>query len=115
MRAATGVTVTGRKLRPISLAEVSPEFAESVGLDEACEQIRMTLEPDELGAGTPDGNIMLIRALQSWAMDMDTSNQEALTSSPEELDAILALDLTNAYGLFYRSGAMQKLGTICRF
>ena len=70
-------TLTGRKLRPITLVESLVKFAEAVGLDELTEEIRKYMEPMQLGVGTPDGNIVLLRVLQSWANDIEVESSRA--------------------------------------
>eukprot|EP00973_Karenia_brevis_P026450 3648938-Karenia_brevis.AAC.1 len=103
-------TQTGRKLRPIVLLETLPKFAEAVGLDEANDQVRRVLEPEQLGAGTPDGNIILLRALQAWSKEMAEANYVNLAAAHlNALEAVVALDLTNAYGFFHRSGALAEV------
>eukprot|EP00973_Karenia_brevis_P043625 6044430-Karenia_brevis.AAC.1 len=43
---------------------------------------------------------------------MEDSNRDKLTQQAwEEVEAITALDLTNAYGLFYRSGAIEEVSS----
>ena len=101
---------TGRKLRPITLLEALPKFAEAVGLDEGAEEIRKVFEPDQLGVNTPDGNIILLRTLQAWASDIEQANVERFEHERwDELEAMAALDLKNAYGNFYRSGAVNEV------
>ena len=103
-------TPTGRKLRPIILAEVLPKFAEAVGLDECSEDTRNYFDPDQLGVGTPYGNIILLRALQSWSQEMEEADAEKLAAGAlEELEAVMAMDLTNAYGRFYRFTAIAEI------
>eukprot|EP00973_Karenia_brevis_P095954 12429956-Karenia_brevis.AAC.1 len=103
-------TQTGRKLRPIVLLECLPKFAEAVTLDAEAETIQRILEPEQLGVGTPDGNIILLRMMQAWAEEIETSNKDKIARGIlDELEAMAALDLTNAYGLFYRSGAIKEI------
>eukprot|EP00973_Karenia_brevis_P021632 2975424-Karenia_brevis.AAC.1 len=103
-------TVTGRKLRPITLLEVLVKFAESVCLDEAAETVKTYMEPAQLGVGTPDGNVILLRVLQSWAEDMETDNAQAVQDGRlEALQAIAPLDFTNAYGMFFRSHVVHEV------
>jgi len=72
--------------------------------------VRSTFEPEQLGVSTPDGNIILLRALQNWSNQIETANKEKiLQDDMDNLEAVLALDLTNAYGMFYRTGAIAEL------
>jgi len=103
-------TPTGRKLRPITLSESLPKLAEAVVLDELVEAITKLFEPEQLGVGTADGNIILLRALQNWCHDIEEGNAQKLQQNDiENLEAVLALDLTNAYGMFHRSGAIAEV------
>ena len=105
-------TPTGRKLRPITLAEVLVKFSESEGLDEQMTEIKAKMEPAQLGVGTPEGNILVLRMLQAWASDMEDDNSRCLLENDlEALQSIIALDLTNAYGLFFRS---KTIDTVAR-
>ena len=56
-------TQTGSKLRPIVLLESLPNFAEAVALDQEVDNVKKFMEPEQLGAGTLDGNIILLRLL----------------------------------------------------
>ena len=103
-----------RKLRPIALAEALLKFAEGLAVDAALPQLTAFLEPAQLGAATPDGAPIIIRAIRSWAADIvESAHNPATTpradgSSPSE-DAIVGLDLKNAYGLIYRSSCLEGL------
>ena len=101
-------TQTGRKL-PITLCECLPKFAEAVVQDEMAESIRTLFEPEQLGVSTPDGNIILLRALQNWSQEMEAANKERVANDDlNNLEAVVALDLTNAYGMC-RSGAIAEM------
>eukprot|EP00973_Karenia_brevis_P049172 6820734-Karenia_brevis.AAC.1 len=101
---------TGRKLRPITLTESLVKFAESVGIDVLVDDIRRTFEPGQVGICTPDGNILLLRALQSWTSEMESANIENMAQNVfDDLDAVLGIDFTNAYGKFFRSQAIRAI------
>ena len=107
--------VTGRKIRPITLAESLVKFAESVVSDMMHEDVRKHLEPMQLGCGTPDGNIILLKILQAWAADMEKANAEALVEDAlDKLGAVIALDLKNADGMCNRSLAVDEIMEIMR-
>ena len=72
-------TRTGRKLRPITLTENLIKFTDSVGIDEHVAEVKRVFEPGQLGICTPDGNIILLRALQSWSEHIESSNKNRLT------------------------------------
>ena len=104
-----------RKLRPIALTEHLLKVAESIIIDETMTQLRATFEPRQLGAGTPDGNVLIYRILQSWLHDIeanginDTCVDGAFTEDSCRRDALLGLDMENAYGRFLRSAAIKGL------
>ena len=48
--------------------------------------------------------------LQAWASEIEVVNEIHVSQGDfENLEAIVALDLTNAYGLFYRSHAIDEV------
>jgi len=103
---------TRRKIRPIALEEALLRFAETVACDAEIDQALATLEPHQLGAGTPDGTVLLVNVLRMW---LSADEQPALADdgvgSPaaDVLDAPLyfSSDLRNAYGLVKRSALLR--------
>ena len=55
-----------RKLRPIALAEALLKLAEGVIIDQHIWGLRRAVEPRQLGAGTPDGCVLVVKALRLW-------------------------------------------------
>ena len=103
-----------RKLRPIAMAEALLKFAEGLAVDAALPQLTAFLEPTQLGVATPDGSPVIIRAIRSWAADIVASAQDpSLTPRSDAIapseDAIVGLDLKNAYGLIFRSSCLEGL------
>ena len=50
------------------------------------------------------------RTLQSWSKDMESQNAKRICNEDlEDLEAVVALDLVNAYGNFNRSGALAEV------
>eukprot|EP00973_Karenia_brevis_P050004 6942216-Karenia_brevis.AAC.1 len=48
--------------------------------------------------------------MQAWAEEIESSNTRKMQQGLfDELEAVAALDLTNAYGFFYRSGAIKEI------
>ncbi|CAK0842031.1 unnamed protein product [Prorocentrum cordatum] len=90
----------GRKLRGIALLEHLIKFAESAALAGRVLAARRRLEPVNLGL-TPDGCPIVARTLRGWARRFESP---APGQSPE---AIVKLDLKNAYGAMLRSVVMQ--------
>ena len=63
-----------------------------------------------LGVGTPDGNVIILRVLQSWVEELERHNKEAWAQQKwEEIKALIGIDLSNAYGEYLRSGAVQEI------
>ena len=56
-----------RKLRPIALEEAPVKFSESAAIDALGTDTYKTIEPWQVGSGTPDGAILAIQVLQAWA------------------------------------------------
>ena len=59
-----------RKLRPIALAEALLKLAEGLAVDAALPVLARYLEPNQLGATTPDGAPIIVRVIRSWAADI---------------------------------------------
>lgn len=104
-------TPTGHKVRPIVLCECLVQFAEDVEIESEWETIRGYTERNaNLGVGTPDGNLIILRVLESWVNKMEIENQAAWAEQQlDELKALLGIDLTNSDGEYYRSGAIEEV------
>eukprot|EP00973_Karenia_brevis_P053820 7476064-Karenia_brevis.AAC.1 len=86
------------------------KFAESVGIDGCIEDVRRAFEPGQVGICTPDGNIVLLRALQSWSKDMEEDNLDKIARHEyADLEGTLGVDFTNAYGKYFRSAAIHGI------
>ena len=67
--------ITGHKIRPITLCECLVKFAEGVGIEEDWDRIKQYMESNaNLGVGTADGNVIILRMLQSWVAEMEKHN-----------------------------------------
>jgi len=53
-------------------------------LDATAEDIRQFREPDQLGAGMPDGNIVFLRCLQAWAHEIEDTNAVHMLAEAHE-------------------------------
>ena len=78
------------------------------------ENILRVLEPLQMGAGTPDGTVLLVQLLRQWVkaaeapdMDQQTTTLEAATL--DALQVIFSTDLKNAYGNAYRSVMLRAV------
>ena len=102
---------TTRKKRGIVLGECLVKFAEGIHIKMLQEKIRSKLEPYQLGSGTPDGHVILLRLLQNWAADLEEDNIRMIPDGPNAEDSLAEIDftgvagtdLTNAYGRYFRS------------
>ena len=104
-----------RKLRPIGLAKSLTKFVEAAIIDDIMPRVLAALEPTQLGAGTPDGCVIIVRMLQAWIRDMllkgDVSDVgcNGLNGDESFFERILPLDLQNAYGRFLRSAGLKGM------
>ena len=55
-----------RKLRPIALEEAPGKFSGSAAIDAFGTDAFESIEPLQVGSGTPDGAILAIQVLQAW-------------------------------------------------
>ena len=68
------------------------------------------MEPEQLGVGTLDGNILILRSLESWSAEIEAGNATSILAEElARLEGIAALDLHNADGGFYRSSAIDEI------
>ena len=113
-----------RKLRPIALEEALVKFVEGVACDAAIAIVLKKLEPLQLGAGTPDGTVLVVNMLREWAEGAVTAahegdlGQNALNNAAvlDELEIIFSTDLCNAYGNAFRSAMLRAgMGQILLF
>ena len=104
-------TDTGHKIRPITLCECLVKFEEGVGIVEDWDGVKKYMEKNaNLGVGTPDGNVIILRVLQSWVEEIEKENEEAWNHQKwDELKALIGIDLTNAYGEYFRSEAVEEI------
>ena len=68
--------ITGHKIRPIILCECLVKFSEGIEIEEEWEEIGKYMEGNSnLGVGTPDGNVIILRMLQTWVEEAEVGNQ----------------------------------------
>ena len=80
--------------------------------DAEIDQVLAILEPHQLGAGTPDGTVLLVNVLRMW---LSADEQPALGGEQEgntgcdAIDAPLyfSSDFRNAYGFVKRSALLR--------
>ncbi len=100
---------TGRKLRPLGLAEALTKLAESCAIQREMKRLHQVLEPGNLGIVTSGGALVLQNMLECWASDLELYNRNQLAQGCfDELYGIEAADLSNAYGTFTRSSAIES-------
>ena len=106
------------KLRPIALVESLLKLIEAAVVSQCVKGAIQHLEPRQVRAGTPDGVAITVKLLQHWADEMSQElvqaddatllSLEAREVFLENFDAIAPLDLTNAYGNFFRAPALRQ-------
>ncbi len=97
-----------RKLRPIALSEPLLKVVESVTIHEEMPAIMARCEPHNLGVGSPDGAAVIVRAVRAEAAWMVEHNQQAMSAADHGgLQAIMPIDLDNAYGRTHRTHALR--------
>ena len=84
--------VAGRKIRPISLAEAWIKLADKVAVAVGAASFRSKVEPQQLGAGHPDGVVAATRRMRRWAAGIEDaalwcSENAALQHTVEHADA----------------------------
>ncbi len=100
---------TGRKLRPIALSESLVKFAESCIIQHTIKEIQANMEPGNLGIATNGGALILQQIVEGYADDIENRNVMAeMNGEHGELWGVEAADLTNAYGTFLRSYAVDQ-------
>ncbi len=100
---------TSRKLRPIALSESLVKFAESCIIQHTINDIQAKMEPGNLGIATNGGALILQQIIEGYADDIENRNVMAeMNGSYDELWGIEAADLSNAYGTFLRSYAVDQ-------
>ncbi len=99
---------TGRKLRPLGLAEALTKLAESCAIQQQMSRLHQILEPGNLGIVTSGGALVLQNMLECWASDIELYNKIEIEKGHfDALYGIEAADLGNAYGTFVRSAAIN--------
>jgi hypothetical protein len=103
---------TARKIRPIALEEALLKFAETVACDAEIDQVLATLEPHQLGAGTPDGTVLLVNVLRMWLSADEQPALEGGNAADPGGDVMatplyFSSDLRNTYGLVKRSALLR--------
>ncbi len=102
-------TRTGRKLRPIAFSESLVKFAESCIIQHTIKEIQAKMEPGNLGIATNGGALILQQIIEGYADDIENRNVMAeMNGKYDELWGIEAADLSNAYGTFLRSYAVDQ-------
>ena len=84
-----------RKLRPIACAEALLKLVEGASIDECMPGLLNTLEPHQLGCGTPDGAPLIVYLVRSWAEQVGSIE---VWDEQDSEEIALGTDLENAYG-----------------
>ena len=76
-----------RKLRPIAL------LTESCVIEQHIDGFLKSVEPTNLGLGTPDATALIVRIVRGWANDIAGAPKQG-----QYAEVVLRIDLENAYG-----------------
>ena len=96
-----------RKLPPIALAEVLMKLTESCIIEQHIDRLLKSVEPTNLGLGTPHAAALIVRIVRGWANDMAGAPQV------QDADVVLPIDLENAYGRAFRSTCLEAAMSAC--
>ena len=99
-----------RKLRPIALAEVLMKLTEGCVIEQHIDRLLKSVEPTNLGLGTPDAAALIvrIRIVRDWANDVAVAPKVG-----QDADVMLPIDLENAYGRAFRSTCLEAARSAC--
>ena len=97
-----------RKLRRIALAEVLTKLAESCVIEQHIDKLLKGVEPTNLGLGTPDAAVLIVRTVRGWANDM-----VAPPKVGQDTDVVLPIDLENAFNRAFRSTCLEAARSAC--
>ena len=108
-----------KKYRPIAGREVLMKFVESVNLDVERAEVSSSLEPFQLGCGTPDACPIIVTTIQSWMSDAvhalsHGDDRNILAMEDPATFTVASLDETNAYGRALRSVCLRGARTMAR-
>ena len=97
-----------RKLRSTALAEVLMKLTESCVIEQYIDRLLKSVEPTNLGLGTPDAAALIVRAVRGWANDMAGALEQG-----QDADVVPPTDLENAYGRAFRSTCLEAARGTC--
>ena len=106
-----------RKVRPLGQSDALLKLLETTAIEEELQCLLEKLEPKQQGVGTKDGVIIVVKLLRQWIEDIeeDVCWEELLGTVREGTlcpnanhEAILELDITNAFGSYYWASALRN-------
>ena len=81
-----------------ALAEVLMKLTESCVIEQHIDKLLKSVEPTNLGLGTPDAAALIVRIVRGWANDMGMAPTQA-----QDADVVLPIDPEYADGRAFRS------------
>ena len=97
-----------RRLRPTALAEVLMKLTKSYIIEQHIDRLPKSVEPTNLGLGTPDAAALTVRIVRGWTNDMAGAPKQA-----QDADVVLPIDLENAHGRAFRSTCLEAARGTC--
>ena len=97
-----------RKLRTIALAEVLMKLTESCVIEQHVDSLFKSVEPTNLGLGTPDAAALSVRIVRGWTNDIAGAPRQG-----QDADVVLPIELENAYGRAFRSTCLEAASGAC--
>ena len=84
------------------------KLTESCIIEQHIYRLLKSVEPTNLGLGTPDAAALIVRIVRGWATDMAVTPKEG-----QDADVVLPIDLANAFGRAFRSTCLEAARTAC--
>ena len=78
------------------------KLTESCIIEQHIDRLLKSVEPTNLGLGTPDATALIVRIVPGWANDMAGAPKQA-----QDADVVLPIDLENAHGRAFRSTCLE--------
>ncbi len=106
---STEMSESRRKLRPIACAEALVKLVEGIEITIQIKQVLGSLEPHQVGCGTPDAAPLLVYLARSWEEDLRRRWRDADFDAQNDLEeeVIAGIVLENAYGRAKRSVCLR--------
>ena len=84
------------------------KLTESCVVEQHTDRLFKSVEPTNLGLGTPDAALLIVRIGRGLANDMAVAPKQT-----EDADVVPPIDLENAFGRAFRSTCVEAARTAC--